>query len=90
MFHFIVAKLLKLYLLFLFGFAQGFFALLPQMLQSQYSYEKPLVSNGEQLQHSPLLRALISLTIGLNLINLLCLEVKPLHHIICHGKHGSL
>ncbi|XP_067933208.1 probable E3 ubiquitin-protein ligase HERC1 [Watersipora subatra] len=57
---------------------QGFFMLLPKILQSQYSFEKPLVAGGEQLVHSSLLHSLCSIAIGLGLIEALCLQVNSL------------
>lgn len=61
---------------------QGMLELLPQLLQTQFSYEKPLVTNGDQLVHSPFLRSLTSITLGLKLIESLCLEPRPIHDLV--------
>ena len=47
------------------------------MLLAQHSHEKSAVSNGDQLVHSIYLRSLVNIAIGLNLIDILCLELDP-------------
>nr|XP_014345328.1 PREDICTED: probable E3 ubiquitin-protein ligase HERC1 [Latimeria chalumnae] len=53
---------------------------LPLLLREQYFYEKPLVSSGDQLLHSPFLQSLASLCVGFNLHQLLCQKPIPPHH----------
>ncbi|XP_052792637.1 probable E3 ubiquitin-protein ligase HERC1 isoform X2 [Mya arenaria] len=53
---------------------------IPQLLQQQYTYEKPLVMGGDQLLHSSYLQAMCSLTVGLQLDKVLCYNPSPPHH----------
>ena len=69
------------------SYVQGFLDLLPQLLQTQFSYEKPLVTNGDQLVHSSFLRSLTSITLGLKLIDALCLEPRPIHELVSSSRY---
>ncbi|XP_067888501.1 probable E3 ubiquitin-protein ligase HERC1 isoform X5 [Heterodontus francisci] len=53
---------------------------LPLLLRTQYAYEKPHVSCGDQLVHSTFLQSLASLTVGLCLDQFLTKAADPPHH----------
>jgi hypothetical protein len=53
---------------------------LPNLLQEQYQYEKPLVVSGEQLLHSGYLKCLAALVLVLRLDKVLCYQPVPPNH----------
>lgn len=67
-------------------FIQGLLNNFSHMLLNQYNYEKPLLTNGDQLIHSSYLRQLLSLAIGLGLTDALCLELSPLCDTAGEGR----
>ncbi|XP_050402259.2 probable E3 ubiquitin-protein ligase HERC1 [Patella vulgata] len=60
---------------------RGLLQRLPNMLQEQYLYEKPIVMSGDQLMYSQYLQCLVSMVVGLSLDAALCYTPQPLHHI---------
>ncbi|XP_055489136.1 LOW QUALITY PROTEIN: probable E3 ubiquitin-protein ligase HERC1 [Leucoraja erinacea] len=61
---------------------KAFIERLPLLLHTQYAYEKPHVTCGDQLIHSIFLQSLASLTVGLGLDQFLSRTTDPPHHKI--------
>ncbi|XP_041374032.1 probable E3 ubiquitin-protein ligase HERC1 isoform X2 [Gigantopelta aegis] len=59
---------------------KGFLQRLPNMLQEQYLYEKPVIMLGDQLTHSQYLQCLTAMCVDLAIDKTLCFVPAPLHH----------